>query len=93
MKRQGKRLEIVDLPRLCEIDRLLSLKSGATVTELAARLAVSSKTVYRDLALCRVVYGNRLIEIHEAHNRKRYRIEPDNRMFATWVSERAKRLK
>jgi len=85
-------MEMVDLPRLVEIDRLLSHAKGVTVAELAERFGVSTKTIYRDLELCKLLYGRRLSFSEERHNRRRYRIDADNRMFAPWVQARTKLL-
>lgn len=93
MKRQGKKIEMVDLPRLVELDRLLALGKGVTVSELVERFKVSSKTVYRDLELCKMLYGRRLSFVEERYNRRRYRIDAVDRVFAPWVDSRAARLK
>jgi hypothetical protein len=93
MKRQGKLMEMVDLPRLVELDRMLARDKGVTVAELAQRFQVSTKTAYRDIELCKLLYGRRLSFTEERHNRRRYRIDGADRLFATWVRSRTQRLK
>lgn len=93
MKHNGKVLDLVELPRLVAIDRLLSRKQGATVEQLAKILGVCHKTIRRDLDVLRRLYGARRLEVITGqHGRKTYRIDESKRIFSPWVSGRVKYL-